>query len=826
MYFQYTNASETKLTEEQKMELDQPISLAEMSKSIYEMSNDKAPGIDGLPIEFYKCFYDRIKSLLFDALKYAIQTKKLHLSARRGVLSLIPKRNKPPEKLGNWRGLTLMCSDHKVLAKILSTRIKPILHDLIGDHQTGYMQGKFIGLNIRKLMDLLYYVEQENMEALMISIDFYKCFDTIEFQAIEGALEYFNFGQNFIRMIMTLYNSFHTCILYSGFISEYFYPTRGVHQGCAISGYLYILVAEILAINIKSHKEIKGITLKNTELQEKISQYVDDMYLLSQYSAESLESIVDQLKQFYQNTGLKVNFDKSTIFRIGALKNSHKKLKTSVNFKWADADINVLGIIIDEETFSSNYAEILQKINTVTQIWSQRALSLCGKTVVLNNLAGSLLVYQMQMLPFMQKGDIVKLNKIVENFIWRGKKPKIKLNSLQRSVEQGGLRLFSPECKDKSIKIAWVKRFQSFDPFSKQLALYCINPKINNQEIWYLNLDKRDLGSFCKPNEFWKCVMEAWCEYNFHTVDEINKMLHQRIWFNSHIRVNDKPIFYKTLMDKGIMEIMDIIDVNTNDFYTYEQLTQTFNVKIPFVDYFSLIDAIPRTWKQMLKSQPIELSTEVAFPIDEIMETEKITAYIYKKIIDNESVIKECTDKWKQKLGMDIKQEQIKTGFKVKKVCNIAKYKSFQYRLMHNSIFLNDRLFHFKIKDSQLCSFCESHKENYLHFFFECKYVKEMWCELINYIRINDYVVLQDIDINPISILINRIHKQKDHFANVICLIAKHKIFAAKSLKQKPNANMVIKEIKFIQKIEMNKAVTKKQIDKYNNKWKDNKKYM
>ena len=190
----------------------------------------------------------------------------------------------------NWRPLTLMNVDHKIYAKALAACIKPVLEYLIGKQQTGYMQGWFIGMNIRRLIDLLDYVEREKIPALLIAVDFEKCFDTIEFCAIRGTLEYYGFGPKFIEMILLLYQDFETKLSYNGNLSQAFRPSQAVHQGCAVSGYLFILTAEILANNIKNNEKIKGIKLGDDE--ELVLQYVDDMNLISMCQQESLEEIV------------------------------------------------------------------------------------------------------------------------------------------------------------------------------------------------------------------------------------------------------------------------------------------------------------------------------------------------------------------------------------------------------------------------------------------------------------------------------------------------------------------------------------------------------
>ena len=193
-------------------------------------------------------------------------------------------------------------------------------------------------------MDLLNYVEKENIECLLISLDFKKCSDTIEFQAIKGSLDFFNFGPYFTKMILTLYNQFESCVSHNGNVSEYFTPTRAIHQGCAVSGYIFVLIAEILSMSLKNNHKIKGIPIPigETHQEELVSQYINDMHLTTLFEEETLEQIVHELENFYHNTGLRVNYQKSTVHHIGALKGTGKKIKTKTKFKWADVDIKGL----------------------------------------------------------------------------------------------------------------------------------------------------------------------------------------------------------------------------------------------------------------------------------------------------------------------------------------------------------------------------------------------------------------------------------------------------------------------------------------------------
>ena len=95
------------------------------------------------------------------------------------------------------------------------------------------------------------------------------------------------------------------------------------------SGYLFLLCAEILVIQVKNNNRIKGIEINNNN--EVLSQFADDTGIFSLYDLDSLQAILNTFQDFTSSTGLKVNFDKSVIYPIG--KKNNQNLNVSQNFK-------------------------------------------------------------------------------------------------------------------------------------------------------------------------------------------------------------------------------------------------------------------------------------------------------------------------------------------------------------------------------------------------------------------------------------------------------------------------------------------------------------
>ena len=235
IHFDIRNETNVKLNKIQKISLDEDITIQEILDSMNNMKLGKVPGCDGLTLEFYKYFFDDLKVALYEMYMEILSTGTMTNSMRRGLMSLLPKRNKNILEISGYRPLTLLSNDYKILAKLFANRMKKVLPDIKGNQQSGFMAGRKIHTNIRRTMDIVSYLNKTNTHAVIVSIDFEKCFDRIEHNSIIEALRYFNFGEKFISAVKIFFNKFLVCTQNVGYTSDLFNKTRGVNQGCPIS---------------------------------------------------------------------------------------------------------------------------------------------------------------------------------------------------------------------------------------------------------------------------------------------------------------------------------------------------------------------------------------------------------------------------------------------------------------------------------------------------------------------------------------------------------------------------------------------------------------
>ena len=217
---------------------------------------------------------------------------------KTGILKLLPKQNKGLRYLANWRPVSLLQNDYKILTKALALRLQNVLPKINSSDQVGY-----ISENIRTLEDLIIYTNKFPIPGYFVLIDFKKAFD-ISF----NPLHKFTFGPKFIKWIKILYNDISSCVGNNGYYSGYFKITKGVRQGSPISALLFLIVAEIIAIKLRQCNNIKGINI-NGEMY-KTKMLVEDTSLFSKRYG-LYRTCHKEFQAFSKFSGLQVSLDKN-----------------------------------------------------------------------------------------------------------------------------------------------------------------------------------------------------------------------------------------------------------------------------------------------------------------------------------------------------------------------------------------------------------------------------------------------------------------------------------------------------------------------------------
>ncbi|CAM4611155.1 unnamed protein product [Caretta caretta] len=184
--------------------LELPLTLAEFSEALHHMPTNKSPGMDGLTVEFYRMFWDILGPDLVTVWAESLQSGVL--SCRRTVLTLLPKKGDLRD-LRNWRPVSLLSTDYKIIAKAISLRLGSVLADVIHSDQTYTVPDRSIFDNLFQVQDLLELGRRDSLSFALLSLDQEKAFDRVDHGYLLSTLQAFGFGPQFVGFPRVLYAS-------------------------------------------------------------------------------------------------------------------------------------------------------------------------------------------------------------------------------------------------------------------------------------------------------------------------------------------------------------------------------------------------------------------------------------------------------------------------------------------------------------------------------------------------------------------------------------------------------------------------------------------
>jgi len=283
-----------KLSEIQKASCEGRISKEECKQALESFEPGKTPGNDELPVEFYKTFWVSLEDYLIDVFNSSFEYEMSN-SQKQAIITLLDKKGRDRTYLENWRPISLINVDTKIVSKAVDNRMKKILPGIIHHNQSGFVKNRLIGETTRSILDIMQHTDTLKIPGLLLFIDFEKAFDSIEWDYLIACLKAFNFGPELIKWVNTVYKNVSSCILNKGFFSDSFLLQRGVRQGDPLSPYLFVVAVEILAIAIRSDGNIRGFKVGD-------DAYADDMTAtLSDVSP--VERLLTALKVFEKCSG-------------------------------------------------------------------------------------------------------------------------------------------------------------------------------------------------------------------------------------------------------------------------------------------------------------------------------------------------------------------------------------------------------------------------------------------------------------------------------------------------------------------------------------------
>ena len=798
-----------KLSEEEKNYCEGYLTADECLKALKEMGSSKTPGNDGLTKEFYLAFWEELGKELVDCLNANLDCGSMTETQKQTVITLIEKTNKDNRYLDNWRPISLINVDVKICSKALSNRLIYILPKLIDQEQFAFVKGRNIEEPIRLIDDIMHYTKSKNLEHIVFAADFEKAFDSVNRCFIIEVLKTFGFGINFVNWIRLLFSENKACVLNNGAATNFFKVQKGTKQGDPISPYLFILAIEILAVMIRRNDKINGIKLSNAHF--KIALFADDTTLFLK-DVNALREALKVFDCFYRFSSLKLNKSKSEACWIG------KKVKKQTileDVKWVNLykdGIKILGINFSYNIDfynTKNLIEPLEKFKSVLNLWKTRNLTLFGKVQVVRSLALSQLMYVYGKI-VVPKRTYQIIKTVIIDFLWNGRKPKIKYETLIAGYDEGGIRLPDFESCIQANRVKW-----AISLLSKENKIWKIIPQyelisIGGTKAIGVNFDQRKIPRNLHP--FYNEVLSCWADYaKQDSITDVIDVLWQPLWNNKHILVGNSACYFKQFADKGIFFIKDLCTKGYN--FEWEEVHKKGLNQNFYFYWLSLKKSIPLHWRSILEEASHQHFDE---NIEEKKKSKKLsTRDIYDLIIRKR--IKEPSAKANIERRIDnftINWEEVYTRIYTTTIDSYTRY--FQYKILNNILYLNRDLHRFKLIESPQCSYCHTSAETIDHLFVECICSKNLYIDIKNWcytknLELPDHCLestLLGVSLQSNNVIINQ-------------LLIEYKILLYKFRGQgrTPTLRMFINSLLALEKIERKIATRKNKLTFHLQKW-------
>ncbi|XP_071687548.1 uncharacterized protein [Rutidosis leptorrhynchoides] len=424
-------------TSEEAYGLELAIEESEIVEAINDYGSEKAPGLDGFNLRFFKKFWDVIKGDVINAISWFWEKGEFSKGCNASFVTLIPKKN-DPITLGDYRPISLISSFYKIVAKILSNQLQKVIPRLVGSEQSAFLRERYILDGVLVANETIEYLKSNRKKGLIFKVDFEKAFDSLNWDFLLEVMRCMGFGERWCKWIHAGLKSASISILIDGSPTREFNLGRGVRQGDPLSPFLFILAAEGLNILTKtavSRGLFNGVEVGRDKVLLLHLQYADDTMFLGEWSKVNA-----------------LNFNKSCLYGVGVNAGEIESLVRRMGCQADKFPFIYLGLPIGAKMKKvKDWDPVILKIKKRLSEWKMRSMSFGGRLVLLKSVLNSLPLYYFML--FRAPPCVLKILESVRRSQIEGLNIPF-LSSFKRSIGDGSSTEFWNEvwCGSESFK--------------------------------------------------------------------------------------------------------------------------------------------------------------------------------------------------------------------------------------------------------------------------------------------------------------------------------------------------------------------------------------
>ena len=200
-------------------QLSSPPNLAETIKAIKQMSNGKAPGADGIPAEVFKYGGQKLARKLLQLFKIIWESETVPQDFKDANIIHLYKRKGDRSNCDNHRGISLLATAGKVLAKILGNRLSSqISENFLPESQCGFRPGRGTVDMIFTARQIQEKCREQHRDLYLVFIDLTKAFDTVSREALWQILHKVGCPDKFVNIVRSFHNGMLARVVDEGIV--------------------------------------------------------------------------------------------------------------------------------------------------------------------------------------------------------------------------------------------------------------------------------------------------------------------------------------------------------------------------------------------------------------------------------------------------------------------------------------------------------------------------------------------------------------------------------------------------------------------------------
>ncbi|CAJ2644025.1 unnamed protein product [Trifolium pratense] len=337
--------------------LIKPFTEDEVKQAVWDCDSYKSPGPDGINFGFIKDFWAELRGDVMRYLSDFHRNGRLTKGINATFIALIPKTDSP-QRLNDFRPISLVGSLYKILAKVLANRLRQVIGSVISESQTAFVKNRQILDGILIANEIVDEARKSSKDLMLFKVDFEKAYDSVDWGYLDDVMGRMSFPTLWRKWI----------------------PAEGLN----------VLMEAMVARNLFTGYSVGG--------QESIVvshlQFADDTLLMGVKSWANVRALRAVLVLFETMSGLKVNFHKSVLVGVNIPDSWLDEAASVLCCKVGKIPFLYLGLQIGGDPRRLVFWEpVLSRIKNRLSGWKSRFLSFGGRLVLLKSVLTSLPVY-------------------------------------------------------------------------------------------------------------------------------------------------------------------------------------------------------------------------------------------------------------------------------------------------------------------------------------------------------------------------------------------------------------------------------------------------